>query len=156
MAMKKMKSFKRRMRINLMVLLTIFLTGSVMFSCNKAIKDSSNKNELAKEVQDVKEEINEILEQEKNELKHEIDSIVTNFNNEFYAFEKKIQKGTKKINAETEELIAKLKKESNNLSERVKEIQNQSNENWEEFKNELQHDTKNFSEAVEDFFEDNK
>lgn len=154
--MKKMKSFKRKMRINLMVLVTLFLTGSVMFSCNKATKDSSNKNELAKEVQDVKEEINEIFEQEKNQLKHEVDSIVTNFNTEFYAFEKDIQKGTKKINTETEELIDKLKKESSDLSERVNEIKDQSNENWEEFKNELQHDTKNFSEAVEDFFEDNK
>lgn len=134
----------------------ILFLSIVLISCNSSSKQKVNKEELAKEVQDVKEEVNEILTLEKEELKTEVDSILNEVNRKIYSIQNDLQKGTKKINAETESLIAELQGQSDSLSQRVDEIREQGDQNWEEFKEELHHDTKNLAESVENFFTDNK
>ncbi len=152
----KMKDNKLKSIVKQFSWVIILLLSTVIISCNSSTNQNTNKEDLAKEMQDVNEEVNEILDREKKELKTEVDSVLTDFDEQFYAYEKKVQKGTKKINTETEKQIAEFKAKSDTLSIRVDEILEQSDQNWGEFKEELQHDTENFAESVKDFFEDNK
>jgi len=134
----------------------ILLVAGTFISCNKTNKKNKTNSELTEEIQDVKQEMGEIMQKEKEELRYHVDSIVENFNTEIYTYEREIQKGTKQINAETQEIISELKAKSQELDTRVKEIQEQNEKSWEEFKDELEHDTNQFTESIEDFFNDNK
>jgi hypothetical protein len=151
-----MKSMKLKLRFKHYGWIMAIFISIIAYSCNNSTKQNNNKSELAQEVLDVKEEVNEILNLEKTELKNKVDSVVTDFNKQLYEYEDKMQKGTKKINSEAEEILAELKTKRDNLTVRVGEIQKQTDKNWKEFKEELQHDSEQFASSVKDFFKDNK
>lgn len=96
------------------------------------------------------------MDKDKEELKKEVDSAITDFNERLYDYEDELKRGTKQVSTETENLVEKLKLKSDSLTVKVNMVQEQGAETWDEFKEELQYDTENFKESVEAFFEDNK
>lgn len=152
-----MKTSKTKFNVKTAMIVWLILPALLfaVSSCNRSSKDNS-KSELLEEVQDVKEELDEIAAKEKQELKNDIDSIVADFNNQVNAIESNIKKGNKKLNSETQEMLNNLKAERDTLSMKLDEIENQTEQKWSAFKQELEHDTKQFASSVEDFFKDNK
>ncbi|WP_319591063.1 hypothetical protein [uncultured Draconibacterium sp.] len=146
-----MKAFTKQIKW----MFILFLSTTIV-SCSSSNKQNDNKEELAEDLQQVKQDVNAILEKDKEELKMEVDSAVTEFNEKLYVYEDELRRGTKQVSTETQDLVEKLKIKSDSLTSKVNTVQEQGAENWEEFKEELQYDTKNFKESVEAFFEDNK
>ncbi len=146
-----MKAFTKQIKW----IFILFLSATIV-SCSSSNKQNDNKEELAEDLQQVKQDVNAILEKDKEELKMEVDSAVTEFNEKLYVYEDELRRGTKQVSTETQDLVEKLKIKSDSLTAKVNTVQEQGAENWEEFKEELQYDTKNFKESVEAFFEDNK
>ncbi len=146
-----MKAFTKQIKW----IFILFLSATIV-SCSSSNKQNDNKEELAEDLHQVKQDVNAILEKDKEELKMEVDSAVTEFNEKLYVYEDELRRGTKQVSTETQDLVEKLKIKSDSLTAKVNTVQEQGAENWEEFKEELQYDTKNFKESVEAFFEDNK
>ncbi len=146
-----MKAFTKQIKW----IFILFLSATIV-SCSSSNKQNDNKEELAEDLQQVKQDVNAILEKDKEELKMEVDSAVTEFNEKLYVYEDELRRGTKQVSTETQDLVEKLKIKSDSLTAKVNTVQEQGAENWEEFKEELQYDTKNFKESVEAFFEDNR
>ncbi|MFO7656649.1 MAG: hypothetical protein R6W78_06245 [Bacteroidales bacterium] len=152
-----MKTRKTKFNVRTAILLWLMLPALffAVSSCNRSSKDNS-KSELSEEIQDVKEELDEIAAKEKQELKNDIESIVADFNNQVNAIESSINKGNKKLSSEAQEMLNNLKAERDTLNMKLDEIENQTEQKWSAFKKELEHDTKQFASSVEDFFKDNK
>ena len=146
-----MKAFTKQIKW----MFILFLSATIV-SCSSSNKQNDNKEELAEDLQQVKQDVNAILEKDKEDLKMEVDSAVTEFNEKLYVYEDELRRGTKQVSTETQDLVEKLKIKSDSLTAKVNTVQEQGAENWEEFKEELQYDTKNFKESVEAFFEDNR
>lgn len=125
-------------------------------SCNSASDKKNNKSELSEEVQDVKNEVDEIVDTQKKELKNELDSVVADFDEQINSMEQKIKSSNKKLDAKTEEVLNGLKAERDTLYMKIDMIGNQTEQNWESFKEEVNHDANQFKESVKDFFKDNK
>lgn len=134
----------------------ILLFSLAIISCNSSNKQKSNDEKVAEGLQEIKQDVNEILDQDKEELKMEVDSAITDFNQKLYDYEDELKRGTKQVSTETQDLVEKLKLKSDSLTVKVNMVQEQGAETWDEFKEELQYDTKNFKESVKAFFEDNK
>lgn len=134
----------------------ILLLSATIISCNSSNKQNDNQEELAEDLQEVQEDVNAILEKDKEELKMEVDSAITDFNQRLYDYEDELRRGTKQVSTETKDMVEKLKVKSESLTVRINEAQKHGEQNWDEFKEELQYDTENFKESVEAFFEDNK
>nr|WP_319481852.1 hypothetical protein [uncultured Draconibacterium sp.] len=152
----KMKNITMKAFTKQMNWIFILLLSATVLSCSSSKKQNDNKEELAEDLQEVKQDVNAFLEKDKKELKMEIDSAITDFNEKLYDYEDELRKGTKQVNTEAEDLIEELKIKSDSLTVRVDEIKDQGEQTWDEFKEELQYDTENFKESVAAFFEDNK
>ena len=139
----------KRNMLKIMVIAVI----PVMAACTSTSKKSNT--ELKEEVTDVKQELNEIAQNEKAELKAEVDSMVNDFNLQMAALENKIEEGEMQLNEEAENLLQGLKAERDSLKRKAEEIELQTEKDWEEFRNELEHDVIKFKEGVGTFFEDN-
>jgi ElaB/YqjD/DUF883 family membrane-anchored ribosome-binding protein len=150
----KTSKIKFDVKISMIIwlLLPVFLMA--LSSCGNSTK-KDNDSELSKEVQDVKEELGEIMVNEKQELTNEIDSVITAFDYKLSTVENKIDEGNKKLNNETQAMLDNLKAERDTLNMKLDAIENQTEKTWKEFKNEVKHDSKQFAESVEDFFKDN-
>ena len=152
----KMKNITMKAFTKQMNWIFILILSATILSCSSSNKQNDNKQELTEDLQEVKQDVNAILEKDKKELKMEVDSAITDFIEKLYDYEDELRKGTKQVNTETAELIEELKVKSDSLNTRVDEIKDQGEETWDDFKEELQYDTENFKESVAAFFKDNK
>ncbi len=136
------------------LIFTILFLG---ISCNSTSQKKNKKtDELKEEVQDVREELDEMIASEKKEIRNELDSVIVDFNIQLSILEGKLESKNKELSAETKEMLDALKAQRDTLKVRLDDIENQAENEWESFKEELRHDMKQFSSSVVDFFIENK
>lgn len=150
-----MKIMKMKFKVKpLLLLLPVFLFA--ISACNQSAKDKENKSELVEEIQDVKDELDEIATKEKQELINNIELLVADFNKKVNTIESKIETGNNKLNKETQAMLDNLKAERDTLNMRLNEVENQTQAEWKSFKEEVEYDSEQFAKSVENFFQDNK
>lgn len=133
----------------------IAFVAAIASSCNFSSRQKEEVKELKDEVDDVTYAVEEIIVTERKALKHEVDSVIDNFNKKAAAIEKEMKEGKQLLNAEKQEALTALKKQRNQLETMLEKAEKQTNESWSDFKEEMKHDTKQFAESVKDFFKDN-
>lgn len=154
-----MDTKEMRLKVNHVKLLWLILPAMflmVLGSCNSSNNGDGNKQELKKEVQDVKDELGEIAADKKQELKDEVNDVVDAFNKQIQELDAHIRKGGRKLDAQSEEKLKDLKAQRDKLKMKLNEIESQTKDSWDSFTEEVKHDSKQFGESVRDFFRDNK
>ncbi|NJM15188.1 MAG: hypothetical protein HC896_07265 [Bacteroidales bacterium] len=131
------------------LLTTLLLAG--MVSCGQQPKAKDENGEIAKEVQDVKHDVKEQLNEEKKQLKMQTDSTIKAFDQQLAKIERNIKTGKEAVDKEKEALIKNLKAKRDAIENKFSRIDQQTSETWKAFKTELDHDTKQFAASVKDF-----
>ncbi|HDR67780.1 MAG TPA: hypothetical protein ENN61_01890 [Bacteroidaceae bacterium] len=152
----KVKSRKLNKSHGWLSLILLVLMVFIGASCGSSSKKDKDKTEaLTEEVQDVKEAVEDLVAQEKADIKKSIESAISDANEQLSTLEQKIKDGERKLDAKTTKLMNDIKVKRDSLSEKLSEIENQTDESWEEFKKEMEHDIQQFKSSISDFFEDN-
>ena len=159
------KKFKR-MKTNNNLLHKVFtvtsmiilsLTFLIISSCKSSVESQAeNKEGLSKELEDVREELNEVMVMEQKQMKKKIDSVISDFNIQVDKFKSGIEETDRQLDQETIKLIDKLEAQRDTLNSKLSEIENKTEENWSAFKQEMDHDIEQFVSSVKDFFQDNE
>ena len=109
-------------------------------------EDVTEKSALQEEINDVKVEVNKLMNKIKNvtyekrqETEQEVSAFVKNTRESIERFENKMIEGSKKeINKATQERINKLKARTDTLQKELKEMDKTAEEEWEETKNNIE------------------
>jgi len=140
---------------NLFLVLPLALL--IATACNTSDREKSGQEEeRSKEYKDVKKELSEVITMEKNRLKNDVDSLITEFNKHVIELETEIEDGQKKLDAEKRQLLNELKAKRDSLNVRLEELETRTEKNWEEFKTEFNREMNQFSKSVENFFRENE
>ena len=135
--------------------ITVFITGSVLTSCESSSEKVDAANEDVAEAQQDLEEAQQDYTEQYKQFKLESDEKVT-VNEKLIADLKEYAENKKKEAKITyEKTIDNLEKRNQVMKEKVTDYKDQGYENWNSFKDEFNRDMNELGQALKDLTKDN-
>jgi len=133
---------------NVKILMAIMVSSVLLFSCANNKENTDQKENLKKEVKDVGQAANNIIENEKQEFKMHADSLLDEVNSKLAMAESDLKDAKASVKGETQEKISQLKAQRDSLNAKLETINSKTKNEWEEFKREAEHDMNKLKESI--------